>query len=435
MAKPFWRRGKAEARDGLGNPNLPVFDYILGLTDGDMNGGLGSHVTAKRAMRVTAFLACVKLLAETIASLPVQVFEQGDVPGTRQASADPRADLLSIAPNPDMTAFTFWQFIVVSMATWGNAFVFMEADEANGLTALWPIPPTNVEIRKRADGSTVYLVGSVGDEGGKVALLAAEVMHFKGVGLTADVGMSNIDQAREALGLSIAAEEYAGRMFTNDGRPGVLFEQTKTMTDEQFSSFRNRWQSSHEGVRNAHKFGLLPPGLSMVDTNFDPTNLQMIEARKFQVREMARLMRVPPHMIADLDGSATFASVEQMSIDFLTYTIRPWIVNIAQTVRRGMFMSSQDRAVGRFIDHDTSVLLRTDSISQAKIDSVDRLTGIRTANEIREKRGLSPMPGGDVLWQPVNVAVIGPDGEVISAIPNTPTAPAPDDSASEGDAG
>jgi HK97 family phage portal protein len=254
----------------------------------------------------------------------------------------------------------------------------------------------------------------MGEGPGKpVLLLDDEILHFRGIGLDTRRGLSNVREARNALGIAMSAEDYAGRLFQNDGHPGAMLSSAKTMTDEQFETFRARWRAGHEGLRNSHKFALLPPGISYESSGFDPSNLQMIEAREFQVREIARLMRIPPHMVGDTQGQA-FASVEQQSIDFVTYTVSPWLVNFAQTIRRGLFSTDEDRARRRFVQHDTSPLLRADSISRARIDNVYRLAGIKTANEIRESIGLPPVAGGDVLWQPVNVQVVGPDGSVVT---------------------
>ena len=409
------RRAAPEQRDALGNPSVPLYDYLLGLTD-DGAGTAGVNVTPEGAMRVVAFLSCVKVLAETIASLPIGVFTRNDGALGQPILDDPRVELIADYPNPEMTAYKFWLYVVTSMAVYGNAYVWIETDGNGAVVALWPIAPS--KIRKHRQGAEVRWIVDL--PGGPGWLFDAEVMHFSGISLDGEHGLSNVVQARQAIGISIAAESYAGRMFESDGRPGAILSSEKPMTDEQFKSFQGRWRASHEGLRNSHRFALLPPGITYNESGFDPTNLQMVEARKFQVREMSRLLRVPPHMVNDLDGSATFASVEQLSIDFVTYSLRPWLVNIAQVVRRGLFRQPDDRKRGVFVQHDTSVLLLADSVARSKIDSVYRLAGIKTANEVRETIGLSPIKGGDVLWQPVNVQVIGADGE-----PALPPATAP----------
>jgi HK97 family phage portal protein/HK97 family phage prohead protease len=426
MRMPFRR---AESRSPLDNPNVPVFQALLGMMDG-ADSTTGVHVSPKRAMHVIAFLACVKLLSETIASLPRNVWQAGPNGGRAAVEDDPRVAQLALSPNPDMTAYTFWAYIVVSMATWGNAFAWIEHDDAGDVAALWPIAPGMIRKHRDGKGPVRWIITYADNSEGW--LYDEEVMHFQGIGLSTDAGLSNVDTARQALGIAISAEDYAGRMFQNDGHPGAILTTDKPMSDEQFAAFKARWTASHEGLKNAHKFALLPPGMTYGASGFDPTNLQMVEARKFQVREMARLFRIPPHMIGDLEGSATFASVEQMSIDFVTYTLRPWLVNIEQVVNRKLFGFPADMAAGKFMEHDTSVLLRADSVSRSKIDNVYRLGGIKTANEIRDPLGLPPIEGGDVLWQPVNVQVVGPDGSVTT--PGVDTGMA-DAAAADGGAG
>jgi len=407
MARPFWRR---EARSPLDNPQVPVFAALLGMIEGGDNAA-GVHVSPQRAMRVVAFLACVKLLSETIASLPRPVFTT-DAHGSRQADiGDTRARKLALAPNPEMTAFVFWAYVVVCMCAYGNAFVWIEYDEAGDIS-LWPVAPNKIRRHTDKVRGKVWVVDLPNDSQGWLS--DEEVLHFQGIGLDTELGLSNVVQAKQALGISISAEDYAGRMFANNGAPGSILSTDKPMSDEQFKTFKARWEMSHEGLKNSHKFALLPAGMTYAPSGFDPTNLQMVEARKFQVREMARLFRIPPHMIGDLEGSATFASVEQMSIDFVTYTLMPWLVNIEQVVNTKLFSGQKDLAAGRFMQHDTSVLLRADSVSRSKIDAVYRYAGIKTGNEVRESIGMPPIEGGDVLWQPVNQTVIGPDGLPVS---------------------
>jgi len=407
MRNPFRR----EDRSQLDNANIPVFQALLAMTEG-IDGATGVHVSPQRAMRVVAFLACVKLIAETIASLEMQLFENGDKTGTRKPSTDPRGRLLALEPNPDMTAYDFWSYVIMCMCVYGNAYVWIETDGGGDVVALWPIRP-DVRKHKADDGSVRWVVTF--EDGSEGWLFDAEVMHFKGLGLESGSGLSNVGQARQAIGIAMAAEEYAGRMFQGDGHAGAVLSTERPMNDEQFNQFRARWDASHSGLKNAHRFALLPAGMTYQSSGFDPTNLQMVEARKFQVREMARLFRIPPHMIADMEGGASYSSVEQASIDFVTYTLRPWLVNISQVVTRKLLSFGQaDASRGLFVEHDTSVLLRADSVSRSKIDNVDRLAGIKTANEIRESRGLPPIDGGDVLWQPVNVQVVGADGSIIT---------------------
>jgi HK97 family phage portal protein len=404
-----WRRSAspAETRDSLENPSVSLVAAIMGTTDSTLDSTTGASVTPERSMRVVAFMACLKLLAETIASLPINVYTR-DENGTRQAVLDdPRRDLLTFEPNPEMTAFVFWSYIVVSVCVWGNGFAYIETDSNGNAAALWPIQLTKVQRAKMKDGSKGWLV-DVGTDG-RMAIFDDEMMHFRGIGLDTSKGLSNVSEARNALGISMSAEDYAGRMFQNDGHPGAIIQSERAMTDEQFESFRARWRAGHEGLRNSHKFALLPPGLTYSTSGFDPSNLQMIEAREFQIREIARLMRIPPRMIGAVQTSG-FADAENEAIDFVAFSLTPWLVNFQQVIRRGLFSSKRDRATGMFVDHETSQLLRAGSVPRARIDNVYRLAGIKTANEIRESIGLPPYPGGDTLWQPVNVQVVDPNG-------------------------
>jgi HK97 family phage portal protein len=422
----------AEYRDDLENPSVSLYTALVGLTDGTLDSTTGAAVTAERSVRVVAFLACVKLLAETIAALPINVFERDPENGKRMPVLDDgRVELLNDEPNAELTAFNFWAYLVLCVCLWGNAYVWVEIDGKGDAIALWPIAPTKIRETRRQDGARVWLIDDGGGWGSPTVATDDEVMHFHGIGLTSGRGLSNVREGRNALGIAMSAEDYAGRMFQSDGNPGAVLSTDKTMTDEQYETFRSRWRSGHEGLKNSHKFALLPPGMSYEASGFDPTNLQMIEAREFQVREIARLMRIPGHMIG-ATGSTSFAAVEQQSIDFVTYCLNGWLVNFAQTIKRGLFGSSIDKGRRMFVQHDPSGLLRADSISRARIDSVYRLAGILTSNEIREGLGREPVEGGDVLWQPVNVQIVGDDGKPITPGVDTGLEGAADAGATDG---
>jgi HK97 family phage portal protein len=407
---------QAETRDSLENPSVSLYTALVGTTDGTLDSATGASVTPERAVRVVAFLACVKLLAETIAALPIDIFEREG--GSRngaiiEANDDSRFELLNEEPNPEMTAFAFWAYLVLSVCIWGNGYVWIETGSDGSAVALWPIAPYKIRETRSPTGVRAWLIDDGGGWGSPTVALDDEIMHFRGVGLDARRGLSPVREGRNALGIALSAEDYAGRMFQSDGSPGAVLSTEKQMTDEQFDTFRSRWNSSHTGLKNAHKFALLPPGMTYEASGFDPTNLQMVEAREFQVREIARLMRIPAHMVG-ATGSTSFTAVEQQSIDFVTYTLTGWLVNFGQTIKRGMFGTTADKARKLFVKHDPSTLLRADSVSRARIDNVYRLAGVKTANEIREPLGLPPKEGGDVLWQPTNVQVVGPDGTVLS---------------------
>lgn len=406
--------GARETRDGLENPSVDLASALTAVAD-DIGGGVtssGIPVTPRRSLRIIAVYACVRVLAEAVASLPFPIYSR-DQRSRVTMRDDPRWRLLNEQPNPEMTAFELWETIVGHLLLWGEAFCYRELDGAGETVALWPLLPNQTRVVRAPSGARTFQTYLPGF--GPAPLADEEVLYVRAFG-TGETPLSPIMLAREALGVSIAAEQYGGRFFANDARPGGLIEVAGSMDDDAFREFKARWQSGHQGLKRSHLVGVLTNGATWKDVGLPPGDAQFIETRKFGVREIARLFRVPPHMIGDLEGTVTHASIEQQAIDFVVHSLRPWLVRIEQAVKRSLFSGPRDVAAHLYPEFKVDGLMRGDLLSRFQAYAIGRQNGWLSSNDILE---LENRPGlgadGDIYLQPLNLAPVGSDPAQVAA--------------------
>jgi HK97 family phage portal protein len=392
---------------GLENPNVDLKTALSAYDDDIRSSAAGVHVTPERALNVIAYNACVRVIAEAVGSLPFHVYKRSGRSRERIA-ADPRDFLLNEEPNPYQTAMVFRETVAGHALVWGNAYVLNQFSQKTGATeALWILNPATTAPYRTPDGALHY--GSRLPSGEFVAFDAHEVIHVRAFGV-GDLGISSVGVTRQALGISISADEYAGKFFANDGRPGGLIQYVGKLSDDQHRDALRRWRSAHEGVRKSHLVAILDNGAEWKDVGLPPGDAQFLETRRFEVREIARFFRVPPHMIADLEGTVTHASIEQQSIDFVVHCLRPWLVRIEQAFRRIMFASPVDRGNGVFVEFLVDALLRGDLASRYSAYAVGRQWGFLSVNDILELENRPTIgSSGDVYLQPANMLPAGSD--------------------------
>jgi HK97 family phage portal protein len=411
-----------ESRDStLGNPST---DLITALTNGAdelaLSGGsggttfAGKTITPERALAIAAVFACVRVLAEDVGTLPLHVYEK-----VRQGSRrvrervheedDPRSFMLGEEPNPEITAQTKWEITTAHQNLWGNAYDYKELDGTTGLVrALWPLPPHTTAPFRLRDGTLIFVTRD--ETGAERILFPEEVIHYRAFG-TGDVGISPIGLQRQAWGISLAAEEYAGRFWANNGRPGGVLYSDKPINDTDYERALRRYRNRHEGLRNSSLVALLDNGVKWQDVGIPPGDAQFIETRKFQVREAARTFRVPPYKIADLEaGSVSYASVEVQQLDYLTGSLQPWLKRIEAGVKRGVFASSLDRQRGLFAEFLRAAVLQGDTKTRMETYQIAIAARVMTPNECRERENLPPRDGGDE-FPPVAGAAPNPSPE------------------------
>lgn len=353
----------------------------------------GKPVNERTAMQTTAVYACVRILAEAVASLPLHVYEYQDDGGKKLVHDHPLYYLLHDEPNPEMTSFVFRETLMSHLLIWGNAYAQIIRDGAGRVLGLYPLLPDKMDVQRDNRGNIYYVYSRNSDENpmfkeyGDIRLKAEDVLHIPGLGFDGLIGYSPIAMAKNAVGMTLACEEYGASFFANGANPGGVLEHPGVLKDP--SKVRESWNSVYRGVNNAHKIAVLEEGMKYQQIGIPPEEAQFLETRKFQINEIARLYRIPPHMIGDLDKSS-FSNIEQQSLEFVKYTLDPWVIRWEQSLQRSLLLPGEKGKY--FIKLNVDGLLRGDYQSRMNGYAVGRQNGWFSANDIREMENMNPIP-------------------------------------------
>ncbi len=364
------------------------------------NTSAGKPVNEHTAMQMTAVYSCVRILSETLAGLPLHVYRYNDSGGKEKYLKHPLYKLLHDEPNPEMTSFAFRETLMSHLLLWGNAYAQIIRNARGEVIALYPLMPNKMTVDRDSKGRLFYLYSRTSDdaptlgEDSQVYLAPSEVLHIPGLGFDGLIGYSPIAMAKNAVGLAIATEEYGAKFFANGAAPGGVLEHPGTIKDPQ--KVKESWNAAYQGSQNAHRVAVLEEGMKYQPIGISPEQAQFLETRKFQINEIARIFRVPPHMLADLEKSS-FSNIEQQSLEFVKYTLDPWVVRWEQSMCRALLMESEKPIV--FIKFNVDGLLRGDYVSRMSGYATARQNGWMSANDIRELENLDRIPaefGGDL---------------------------------------
>jgi len=380
----------------------------------------GKNVTERTAMQMTAVYASVRILAEAIGGLPLHLYRYTDNGGKEKALSHPLYHLLHDEPNPEMSSFVFRETLMTHLLLWGNAYAQIIRNGKNEVVALYPLMPNKMSVDRDENGRLYYTYYRGPDEAIKnkdfaVTLQPSDVLHIPGLGFDGLVGYSPIAMAKNAIGMAIACEEYGAKFFANGAAPGGVLEHPGTIKDPQ--RVRESWQSTFGGSGNANKIAVLEEGMKYTPIGISPEQAQFLETRKFQINEIARIFRVPPHMVGDLEKSS-FSNIEQQSLEFVKYTLDPWVIRWEQSIQRAL-LSHDEKAV-YFVKFNVEGLLRGDYQSRMNGYAIGRQNGWMSANDIRELENLDRIPaeeGGDLYLINGNMLPLKNAG----AFANTPT--------------
>lgn len=353
----------------------------------------GKPVNERTAMQTTAVYACVRILAEAVASLPLHVYEYQDDGGKKLVHDHPLYYLLHDEPNPEMTSFVFRETLMSHLLIWGNAYAQIIRDGVGRVLGLYPLLPDKMDVQRDDRGNIYYVYSRNSDENpmfkeyGDIRLKAEDVLHIPGLGFDGLIGYSPIAMAKNAVGMTLACEEYGASFFANGANPGGVLEHPGVLKDP--SKVRESWNSVYRGVNNAHKIAVLEEGMKYQQIGIPPEEAQFLETRKFQINEIARLYRIPPHMVGDLDKSS-FSNIEQQSLEFVKYTLDPWVIRWEQSLQRSLLLPGEKGKY--FIKLNVDGLLRGDYQSRMNGYAVGRQNGWFSANDIREMENMNPIP-------------------------------------------
>lgn len=370
------------------------FSYLFGRTTS------GQNVDEFKAMQTTAVYACVRILSEAIASLPIHVYERTDK-GKEKRVDHPLYFLLHDEPNPEMSSFVFRETLMSHLLIWGNAYVQIIRDRSGNVISLYPLLPDKMSVHRDSRGILYYKYQRQTEENpnitetGTVILPQEDVLHVPGLGFDGLIGYSPIALAKNAIGMTLATEEYGASFFRNGANPGGVLEHPGILKDPK--RVRDSWNEVYKGVANAHKVAVLEEGMKYTQIGIPPEEAQFLQTRKFQINEIARLYRIPPHMVGDLEKSS-FSNIEQQSLEFVKYTLDPWVVRFEQSFKRALFLPEEKKT--HFIKFNVDGLLRGDYQSRMNGYAVGRQNGWLSTNDIRELEDLNLLSDeeGDNLY-------------------------------------
>jgi len=350
----------------------------------------GKQVTEKNAMQSAAVYACVRVIAETVASLPLHLYRHVEE-GKRRDTLHPLYFLLHDSPNPEMTSFIFRETLMTHLLLWGNAYAQIVRNGHGEIIGLYPLMPDKMQVSRAETDELIYLYQS----GMKnIAFRREEILHIPGLGFDGLLGYSPIAMARNAIGMSMATEEFGASFFQNGAAPGGILEHPGILKDP--SKVRESWNELFKGSGNANKVAVLEEGMTYKQIGIPPNEAQFLETRKYQTEEICRIYRVPPHLVADLD-KATFSNIEHQSISFVVHTIRPWLVWLEQAMNKALLYPAERQRY--FIEFNVDGLLRGDYESRMRGYATARQNGWMSANDIRRLENMNLIPkeeGGDL---------------------------------------
>ena len=423
----FGRSRDAPKKEKRNAPSKEMQEFIRGV-DVDMGGGSASGVRVDelRAMQTSAVYACVKILAETVASLPLHLYKKGKNGKNETAEQHPLFSCLYESPNEEMTSFEFRETMMTSLLLWGNAYA--RKIRKNGHVAeLWYLKPNLMTVERDSQTGSIKYTYSDDIKNQTFVYSPDQVFHVKGLSIDGVLGLSPIAQAREAVGLSLATEQYGAKFFGNGARPGGVLEHPGILKDPE--KLRESWNKVYQGTRNSHKVAVLEEGMKYHTIGIAPEDAQFLETRKYQVNEICRIFRVPPHLVGDLER-ATFSNIEHQSIEFVQHTIRPWLVRWEQAISRSL-LDEKERLL-YFAKFNVDGLMRGDYKSRMEGYAIGRQNGWLSINDIRRLEDMSLVPveqGGDDYLVNGNMTAAavgkekeegGNDGEGQEGTPNAP---------------
>ncbi len=379
--------GIFKSRDAPSNRTAgSAYSFFLGTS------AAGKRVNERSAMQTSAVYACVRVISESVASLPLHLYRYTDKGGKEKAIDHPLYHLLHDEPNPEMTAYSFFEVALTHLLLWGNSYSQIIRNGKGEVVGLYPLMPDRMTVDRDENGHLYYeyLISSDDaptNKGSSVRLQPEDVLHVPGLSFDGLVGYSPIAMAKNAIGLGIAAEEYGSKFYANGAAPSGVLEHPGTLKDP--SKVRESWTQTFGGSSNSNKVAVLEEGMKYTPISINPAEAQFLETRNFQITEIARIFRVPPHLIGQLE-KATFSNIEQQSLEYVTYTLRPWICRLEQAMARRLFTEEEKKTY--FVKFNVDGLLRGDYQSRMNGYAVGIQNGFMSPNDVRTLENLDLIP-------------------------------------------
>jgi HK97 family phage portal protein len=368
--------------------------------DSSSRSATGVRITSDNALQVTAVFACLRILGETVASLPLHLLERSAEGGKRQARDQPLYRILHQQPNAWQTSFEWREQAVMHIGLWGDAY--SEIQGAGPNTQLVPLHPSRMKVERIVNGKLRYKYRE--DKGSETVYAQDQILHLRGPSDDGVHGISIVESCKDAIALARACELHGARFFGNGARPGFVLSTDGQLNAEAREQLRSQWDRRHGGVGNSHITAVLTGGLKPYDIpQINNTDAQFLDARAFQLAEVARLFRVPMHLLGVMNGG--YGSIEHAGLDFVQHTILPWLRRFESAFTRDLIVDD-DRYL---VEFDVRGLLRGDAASRSAYYRAMWDIGALSTNDILELENRNPVEGGDVRYRPLNMGTLGQD--------------------------
>jgi len=367
-------------------------------------------VTATTAMKYTAVFSCIRVLGETFASAPAKLYRK--VTDDERESRNDLAvyDILHNAPNDEMSPFNFKEACMIALNTGGNAVCERLVDRRGGLVGLYPYQWQQVKIDRDPETKNLqYKISDGISTKPEKELGRKQVFHVPGMSVDGVIGMSPIEYAANAIRLGRSYEEFGNQMFRNAAIPSGGFSTDGTLNESSFQRLKKEINENYTGMKNTGKPMLLEGGLKFIPFTVKPIDAQLIENKKFQIEDIARIYRVPLHLIQNLDR-ATNNNIEHQSLEFIMYTMLPWFKRWEENINMQLLTPAERRA-GYYVEFDLRGLLRGDQLSRSRAYAVGRQWGWLSVNDIRKLENMPPIENGDIYLEPQNMREAGSEAE------------------------
>ena len=352
--------------------------------------------TNEKAMQCSAVYACVRVLAEAVASLPLFIYRRNENNSREIATHHYLNYILHDRPNEFQTSYEFRETMLEHLSLRGNFYAYKEVNDGGQIVNLIPLNPTNIKVTS----NNQTIIYEYTDDAGKINYWTSkEIWHVKGISNDGIVGYAPITIAREQIGLALKMEEHGARVFSNYARPSGILSTPGKLSENAAERLRKSWYQS-QGGENVHKVAVVEEGLTWTSIGYSNEDSQFLESRNFQIEDIARIFKVPSILINHSDKAATYASVEQQMLSFVIHSLRPWLVRIEQSINKNL-LTDTEKKQGYFAEHKLEGLLRGDIKSRYDAYAIGRQNGWLSANEIRELENLNPIEGGDNYDNPM----------------------------------
>jgi len=404
--------------------NTPGWTEYFAFGGGSVTGS-GMIVNENNALTISTIHQCVRVIADTIASLPCFVYVR-TATGKERAENHPLYRVLHEQTNAYMSPFEFKQTMQGHLCLWGNAFAEIERDGMGRIVGLWPLRPDLMRLQVYND--TVYYYYTLPNGTGEQQIAAANMFHLRGLSADGLIGYSPITLARETLGLHQATEQYRSRFFANDARPGGVLSHPGVLGEEAFQQLKRRWDESHGGTMNRSRVAILEEGMKWQDVGIPPKDAEFIAGQEYQKQDIAGLWRIPPYKIGLMKpGTMSYASVEQQQQDFKDSCIQPWLTCWEERITGSLLTPAERNQY--YAEFLVDALLRADADSRAKFYMALFNMGAISANEIRARENLNSIGAdGDRYFVPLNMTPVDRVDDLIDVKaepPQPPMLPAP----------